>query len=105
MESLISTQVGNHITEAEATLLALGIHADTGSLCFDSTTARDAKALGWLMEMGASQAAIAEHSKGSLSTEQQGVLTQALLNMNSTNVHGVTVSTVLLRYVPMTPNM
>jgi len=94
VESLMSNKV--RITEAEATLLALGIHADTGSLCFDSTTARDAKALAWLMEVGASQTAIAEHSQGSLSTEQQGVLTQALLNMNSTVVHGVTVSSVLL---------
>jgi hypothetical protein len=84
------------LTEAEATLLALGIHADTGSLCYDSTTARDAKALAWVMEQGASQAAIAEHSRSSLSLEQQGVLTQALINTNSTVIHGVTVSTVLL---------
>jgi nanoRNase/pAp phosphatase (c-di-AMP/oligoRNAs hydrolase) len=84
------------LTEAEATLLALGIHADTGSLCYDSTTARDAKALAWIMEQGASQVAIAEHAQSSLSPEQQGVLTQALINTNSTIVHGVTVSTVLL---------
>ena len=84
------------LTEAEATLLALGIHADTGSLCYDSTTARDVRALAWIMEQGASQAVIAEHAKSSLSDEQQGVLTQALLNTNSTMVHGVTVSTVLL---------
>lgn len=85
------------LTEAEATLLALGIHADTGSLCYDSTTPRDALALAYLLQMGASQAAIAEHAQTSLSQEQQGVLTQALMNTNSTNVHGVTVSTVLLR--------
>lgn len=84
------------VTEAEATLLALGIHADTGSLCYDSTTARDARSLAWVLERGASQTAIAEHSKSTLSNEQQGVLTQALLNTNSTVVHGVTVSTVLL---------
>jgi nanoRNase/pAp phosphatase (c-di-AMP/oligoRNAs hydrolase) len=84
------------LSEAEATLLALGIHADTGSLCFDSTTARDAYALAWCMEQGASQAAIAEHAQSSLSQEQQGVLTQALLHANTTLVHGVTVSTALL---------
>ena len=84
------------LTEAEATLLALGIHADTGSLCYDSTTARDAKALAWAMEQGASQPAIAENVQTSLSQEQQGVLTQALINTNSTVIHGVTVSTVLL---------
>jgi nanoRNase/pAp phosphatase (c-di-AMP/oligoRNAs hydrolase) len=85
------------LTEAEATLLALGIHADTGSLVYDSTTPRDAKALAWLLELGASQAAIAEHAQASLSQEQQGVLTQALLNTNATEIHGVTVSTVLLK--------
>ena len=84
------------LTEAEATLLALGIHADTGSLCFDSTTPRDASALAWVMEHGASQVAIAEHAQSSLSAEQQKVLTQALVNANSTVVHGVTVTTVLL---------
>ena len=90
-------KAGLELTEAEATLLALGIHADTGSLCFDSTTTRDALALAFVMGQGASQTAIAEHAKASLSREQQGVLTQALINTNSTLVHGVTVSTVLLR--------
>jgi hypothetical protein len=85
------------LSEAEATLLALGIHADTGSLCFDSTTPRDALALAHCMQQGASQPAIAEHAHSSLSEEQNGVLTQALLNTNSTLVHGVTVTTVLLR--------
>lgn len=89
-------QANIDLTEAEATLLALGIHADTGSLCFDSTTPRDAAALAWCLEQGASQAAIAEHAHPFLSREQQGVLTQALVNVNSTVVHGVTLSTVLL---------
>jgi tRNA nucleotidyltransferase (CCA-adding enzyme) len=84
------------LTQAEATLLALGIHADTGSLCFDSTTPRDALALAWCLEQGASQVAIAEHAQSSLSAEQQGVLTQALMNANTTLIHGVTLSTVLL---------
>lgn len=96
VERLMEAELDDGLTEAEATLLALGIHADTGSLCFDSTTPRDAKALAWVMEQGASQAAIAEHAKESLSPEQQGVLTQALINTNSTEVHGVTVSSVLL---------
>ena len=45
------------------------------------------------MRMGASQTAIAEHAKPTLSDEQQSVLTQALVNINSTTVHGVTIST------------
>ena len=96
-ERLMEANLDDGLTEAEATLLALGIHDDTGSLCYDSTTPRDAKALAWVMEQGASQTAIAEHSQQSLSQEQQGVLTQALVNANSTIVHGVTVSSVLLQ--------
>jgi tRNA nucleotidyltransferase (CCA-adding enzyme) len=84
------------LTEAEATLLALGIHADTGSLCFDSTTPRDATALAWVMSQGASQVAIAEHPQSSLSQEQQVVLTQALIKTSSTVAHEVTILTVLL---------
>ncbi|KAL3801663.1 hypothetical protein HJC23_013168 [Cyclotella cryptica] len=87
---------GVKLTEAEATVLALGIHSDTGSLVYDSTTAKDASMLGWCMESGASQPAIAEHAKPTLSDEQQRVLTQSLVNLNTTTVHGVTISTVLL---------
>jgi len=99
VSAMIAEQLKNagfELSEAEATLLALGIHADTGSLCYDSTTVRDAEALAWVMSQGASQAAIAEHAHSALSQEQQGVLTNALINTNSTVVHGVTVSTVLL---------
>jgi len=85
------------VSAPEATLLALGIHADTGNLCFDSTTPRDATALAWAMRAGASQSAIAEHSHATLSGEQQLVLTQALSQINTTIVAGTSVSTVLLR--------
>ena len=87
---------GVEMTEAEATILALGIHSDTGSLVYDSTTPKDAMMLGWAMEMGASQTAIAEHAIPTLSEEQQTVLTQALNNINRTYHQGVTISTVLL---------
>lgn len=48
------------LSEAEATLFALGIRADTGALSFAGTTTRDGHALVWLMERGVSQNAIAE---------------------------------------------
>ena len=67
------------------------------SILFSGQTPKDASMLGWAMRMGASQTAIAEHAKPTLSDEQQGVLTQSLININSTTVHGVTISTVLLR--------
>jgi hypothetical protein len=50
------------LSDVEATFLAPQIHADTGSLCFESTTPRDANALAWLMDQGASQADIADQA-------------------------------------------
>ena len=49
------------LSDLEATLLALGVHADTGSLTYDSAGPRDGKALAWLMECGASQVDTAAH--------------------------------------------
>ena len=43
------------ISPLEATIFALGIHEDTGSLTFPTTTPRDAEALALCMRMGASQ--------------------------------------------------
>lgn len=52
VEQLQAHQV--NLTPAEATVMGLGIHVDTGSLTFDSSTAKDALALAWLMQQGAS---------------------------------------------------
>jgi tRNA nucleotidyltransferase (CCA-adding enzyme) len=50
VEQLQQTSI--QLTTAEATVMALGIHVDTGSLTFDQTTPRDAAALAWLMAQG-----------------------------------------------------
>ncbi|MFN2222040.1 MAG: CBS domain-containing protein [Candidatus Promineifilaceae bacterium] len=44
---------GMSLTANEATLLLLGIHEDTGSLLYDTTTVRDTRAAAWLLEQGA----------------------------------------------------
>jgi hypothetical protein len=59
------------LPDVEATFLALQIHADTGSLCFESTTPRDANALAWLMDQGASQADIADQASKTASSYLQ----------------------------------
>ncbi|HXF64685.1 MAG TPA: CBS domain-containing protein, partial [Caldilineaceae bacterium] len=41
---------GLALSPIQATLLTLGIHEDTGSLTYPSTTQRDARALAWLLE-------------------------------------------------------
>lgn len=44
---------GLSLTNEEATLLLLGIHEDTGSLTYDTTTPRDLSAAAWLLDHGA----------------------------------------------------
>lgn len=46
-------QTGLTLAPDEATLLLAGIYEDTGSLTYDTTTARDAHAAAWLLEQGA----------------------------------------------------
>src|SRR5438067_1153377 len=43
------------VSPLEATVFALGIHEDTGSLTHATTTQRDAEALGWCLRHGAEQ--------------------------------------------------
>ncbi|MBD1923840.1 CBS domain-containing protein [Microcoleus sp. FACHB-831] len=91
------------LSPAEATVMALGIHVDTGSLTFDGSTPRDAVALAWLMEQGASLRAIADYIDPGLSPQLQQLLTIAL-DKQQTQIHqGYTISSVLLEtagYVP-----
>ena len=53
----IIAERGIPVTPFEATVFALGIHEDTGSLTFATTTTRDAEALAYCMRAGADTAA------------------------------------------------
>lgn len=57
----------------EATLLLLGIYEDTGSLTYDTTTARDAAAAAWLLEEGAILAVVRRFLNIPLSAKQQAL--------------------------------
>ncbi|MBD1915403.1 MULTISPECIES: CBS domain-containing protein [Cyanophyceae] len=88
---------------AEATVMALGIHVDTGSLLYEGATARDASALAWLMAHGASLAIIADFVEPGLSPTLQGLLTEAMASLHVEAVGGHALAWVLLRvdgYVP-----
>lgn len=91
------------LTPFEATVMALGIHVDTGSLTFDHSTPRDASALAWLMAQGVSLRVITEYVDPALSPILQDLLATALENLQTETVRGHTISWVLLRtdsYVP-----
>ncbi|MGD0709509.1 MAG: CBS domain-containing protein, partial [Anaerolineaceae bacterium] len=61
-----------------ATLLLLGIYEDTGSLTYASTTARDAQAVAFLLEQGASLRIANEYLNPPLSPEQRELQDQFL---------------------------
>ncbi len=98
-------QQGIMPTPIEATVMALGIHVDTGSLTFDHATARDAWALAWLMEQGASLKAIAEYVDPGLSPKLQQLLAIALDTLQTEEVQGYTLAWVLLEVESFTPGL
>jgi tRNA nucleotidyltransferase (CCA-adding enzyme) len=92
-------------TVAEATVMALGIHVDTGSLTFDQTTARDAKALSWLMEQGASLRTIAHYANPGLAPVLQPLLTTALGSLQTETVYGRAIGWVMLELDGFVPGL
>ncbi|HEY9674735.1 MAG TPA: CBS domain-containing protein, partial [Waterburya sp.] len=93
------------LTTAEATVMALGIHVDTGSLTFDQTTPRDAAALAWLMAQGANVRQIAEYVDPGLSPHLQELLAQALDTWQSQEYLGYTIAWVLLQTTGFVPGL
>jgi tRNA nucleotidyltransferase (CCA-adding enzyme) len=86
------------ITPAEATLLALAIHTDTGNLCWETTTTRDASALAWCLSQGACQRSIAQFARNYLTPEQQRLLSLAIDSMTVETVDGIAVASVVLEW-------
>lgn len=66
------------IDPEEATLFALGIHEDTGSLKYARTRSADADALSWLLGRGARASVIKRFLQPPLSDEERAVLVQIL---------------------------
>jgi tRNA nucleotidyltransferase (CCA-adding enzyme) len=62
----------------EATAFALGIHEDTGSLTYPTTTRRDADALAWCLRHGARQPELARYLHMPLDPAEQRLLTALL---------------------------
>ncbi|MEH2174724.1 CBS domain-containing protein [Nostoc sp.] len=93
------------LTSAEATVMALGIHVDTGSLTYDQSTARDALALAWLMQQGASLSVISTYRDPGLSPQLQQLLTESLESLEYLCLHGYTVAWVTLKTDGFVPGL
>jgi len=89
IEELRKTSI--QLSSFEATLLALGIYDDTGSLLFESTTVRDVKAVAYLLEQGANLGVVAEYLRMPLVEEQKEVLQQLLDHSQTELFHGQSV--------------
>ena len=65
-------------TPLEATAFALGIHEDTGSLTYPTTTQRDVDALSWCFRHGARQDLVNEYLHAPLAPAERGLLQHLL---------------------------
>jgi tRNA nucleotidyltransferase (CCA-adding enzyme) len=103
VEELQKRQIS--LSVAEATAMALGIHVDTGSLTYDHATSRDALALGWLMQQGASLSVVAEYVEPGLSPQLQQLLSDALDNLQYLCIRGYTLAWVRLKTNAFVPGL
>lgn len=69
---------GIELNSEEATLMMLGLYADTGSLSFPSTTVRDLEAAAYLLRNGASLPVVNRYMQQRYSPEQQQLLVALL---------------------------
>ncbi|MFA5072548.1 MAG: CBS domain-containing protein [Nitrospirota bacterium] len=79
------------ITPMEATILALGIYEETGSLLYVSTTERDAQAVAYLLSQGAMLSVVSDFITRELTPEQTAVLNNLMTAAMSYEINGVRV--------------
>ncbi|HEY3416676.1 MAG TPA: CBS domain-containing protein, partial [Armatimonadota bacterium] len=82
---------GIHVNHIQATLFALGIYEDTGSLTFGATTPEDVEAVAWLLRQGANLDIVSAFINRTLSEGQRQVLNQLLTNSEIRRIHGMEV--------------
>lgn len=83
---------GSSLTSIEATLLALGIYSDTGSLTYGSTTSRDVKAAAWLLDQEADLEIVRQFLHQPLNEKQQTLYDDLLTKVDTRIVYGHTIS-------------
>ncbi len=79
------------VSPLEATVFALGIHEDTGSLTFPTTTVRDVEALAFCMRRGANQQVIERFLHNPLSAPQRELLLRVLEDARPVDAGGLDV--------------
>lgn len=82
---------GIHVTPFEATLFALGVHEDTGSLTFKTTTYEDADALAFLMANKANIDMIHKFLNPALAPDQHALFDRLMHAARVIDVYGTPV--------------
>ena len=90
LTSLIKEK-GLQVSADEATIMCLGIHEDTGSFTFSSTTEKDYQAAAWLTEQGAKHNIIADMLTRELTAEQIWLLNDLTQSATTRVINGVEV--------------
>jgi tRNA nucleotidyltransferase (CCA-adding enzyme) len=79
------------VTPLEATVFALGIHEDTGSLSYAGVSLRDAEALAWCLRHGASQDMVAQYLHSPLGEGERSLLDALLAGLETHEAEGFEV--------------
>ncbi len=77
------------VSPLEATVFALGIHEDTGSLTFASTTQRDAEAIAWCLRHGARLDELGHFLRPALGEEERELLGTMMASVTMLQESGV----------------
>lgn len=79
------------ITPMEATILAIGIYEETGSLLFPSTTERDMSAVAYLLKRGASLKIVSNFIRADISKEDLDLLNELLHSSADEEIDGIRI--------------
>ncbi len=79
------------VSPLEATVFALGIHEDTGSLGYPGVGVRDAEALAWCLRHGARQEMVAQFLRSPLAEEERALLDALVSGLETHVVAGLEV--------------
>jgi tRNA nucleotidyltransferase (CCA-adding enzyme) len=79
------------ISSEEATIFALGIYEDTGSLTHPTTTPDDLRAAAWLLEQGAKLEVVAQFISHDLTAQQIGYLNDLLKNAKRVSIQDLEI--------------
>ncbi len=81
-----------HPTPMEATVLALGIYEETGSLLFPSTTERDMQAAAYLLKRGANLNIVSSYLRMDLNREELDLLNELIQSSTEVVLRGIRVA-------------